>query len=370
MSSSPLFASFQIGSLTLRNRIAMAPMTREMAPGGVPTAAMAAYYARRAAGGVGLVISEGAPPCPAGAFSSAVPRFWGGEALAGWRRVVAAVHAEGAAFFPQLWHVGGFAPALIGMAESLLAGIERLSPSGLAAPGHPLGRAMTTGEIDATIEAFGRAAAAARAIGADGIEIHSAHGYLPDQFLWSGTNTRDDAWGASAAGRMRFAVELVRTVKAATAPDFPLSLRLSQWKQLDYAAQLAANPGELAALVEPLAAAGVDLFHCSTRRFWEPEFTGDPRNLAGWVRALSGRPTMTVGSVTLATDFKAPGGKVHAAPVAKHIAMLEAGLARGDFDLVAIGRALLANPDWVRTVAAGRAGDLAAFDRAVLETLD
>ena len=267
-------------------------------------------------------------------------------------------------------HVGGFAPALIGMAESLPAGIERLSPSGLAAPGHPFGRAMTTGEIDATIAAFARAAAAARAIGADGIEIHGAHGYLPDQFLWSGTNARDDRWGGSAAGRMRFAVELVRTVKAATAPDFPLSLRLSQWKQLDYAARLAIDPGELAALVEPLANAGVDLFHCSTRRFWEPEFAGDPRNLAGWVRALSGRPTITVGSVTLATDFKAPGGKTHAEPAAKHIAMLEAGLARGDFDLVAIGRALLANPDWVRTVAAGRARDLAAFDRAVLKTLD
>ena len=370
MSSSLLFAPFQLGPLTLRNRVVMAPMTREMAPGGVPTAAMAAYYARRAAGGVGLVISEGAPPCAAGAFGSAVPRFWGEDALAGWRCDVAAVHAEGAAFFPQLWHVGGFAPALIGMAESLPPGTERLSPSGLAAPGRACGRAMTVAEIDATIAAFAQAAAAARAIGADGIELHAAHGYLPDQFLWSGTNARDDAWGGSAAGRMRFAVELVRAVKAATAPDFPVSVRLSQWKQLAYAARLAADPGELAALVEPLAAAGVDIFHCSTRRFWEPEFAGDSRNLAGWVRALLGRPTMTVGSVTLATDFKAPGGKIHAVPAAEHIALLEAGLARGDFDLVAIGRALLANPDWVRTVAAGRAGDLAAFDRAVLETLD
>ena len=132
---------------------------------------------------------------------------------------------------------------MIGMAESLPAGIERLDPLGLAALSHPFGRTMTTAEIDATI-------------GPDGIEIHGAHGYLSDQFLWLKTDARNDSWGGSATGRMRFAAELVRTVKATTAPDFPLSLRLSQWKQLDYAARLAIDPGELAALVKALANAG------------------------------------------------------------------------------------------------------------------
>lgn len=347
----------------------MAPMTRERACHGVPTDEMARYYARRAEGGVALIITEGTPPDAAGSFGSTVPRFYGDDALQGWRKVVDSVHRHGAAIFPQLWHVGAFSPSMIGMSDSLGPGLVRLSPSGLAAPDRPFGLAMTDRQISDTIQAFGRAAGAARELGFDGVEIHGAHGYLPDQFLWSGTNRRDDRYGGDATGRVRFACELVAALKAEAGPDFPVSFRLSQWKQLDYGARIARTPQELADLVEPLAASGVDLFHCSTRRFWEPAFEGDGRSLAAWVRTLSGRPVMTVGSVTLATDFKAPTGKVHAEVAREHLHLLEQGVAEGHHDMVAIGRALLSNPDWVHRVQAGQADRLAAFDRSVLDTL-
>lgn len=366
---SPLFEPLSVGSLRLRNRVVMAPMTRESAPGGVPSAGMAEYYRRRAAGGVGLIITEGAPPNEVGNFGARVPRFYGDDALAGWGRVVSAVHAEGCAVIAQLWHIGAFTPSLIGMADSLPPTIERLSPSGLAAPGRPFGRAMSAAEIASTLDDFARSAAAARRIGFDGIEIHGAHGYLPDQFLWSGTNQRTDCYGGPLQNRIRFAAELVAACKAAAGADFPVSYRLSQWKQLDYAAQVARDRRELGVLIDALCAAGVDIFHCSTRRFWDPAFADDPRPLAAWVRELSGRPVMTVGSVTLGTDLKAPTGRSYAAVDLGQIAVLEEGLRAGRFDLVAIGRALLANPDWVRLVEEGRPEELRAFERRYIEEL-
>lgn len=347
----------------------MAPMTREMAPGGVPTAAMADYYARRARGGVGLIITEGISPAIEGSFGSAVPRLYGEDATARWRDVVSAVHAGDSAIFAQLWHVGAFSPSLIGMPDSLALDAPRLSPSGLAGPGRPFGRSMSAAEIDRTIDEFAAAAANAHAVGFDGIELHGAHGYLLDQFLWSSTNRRTDEFGGDSTARVRFVAEVTKRIKAATAPDFPVALRLSQWKQLDYQARIAASPSDLQSLVEPLVAAGIDIFHCSTRRFWEPEFDGDPRNLAAWVREISGRPVITVGSVTLNVDFKAPLGKVHAEPALEHIRLLEEGLARGWFDLVAIGRALIANPDWPELVQSGRTSELRPFDKSMLAAL-
>jgi len=364
--ASSLFSPVRLGTLRLRNRVAMAPMTREMAPDGIPTADMAHYYARRAAGGAGLIITEGVAVDAAGRFGTSVPRLFGRDVLPAWRALVSAVHDERAAILAQLWHIGAFSPSMVGMVDSL--DTERLSPSGLAAPGRPFGRAMRPVDIDRTIEAFAAAAVLAQAAGFDGVEIHGAHGYLIDQFLWEQTNTRTDGYGHPNG--VRFAAEVVGAIRAATGPAFAIGFRLSQWKQLDYAARIAADPADLAALVEPLADAGVDLFHCSTRRFWEPAFADDERPLAAWVRHLIGRPTIAVGSVTLDVDFKAPSGKRQASTRADHIAWLEDGLARDWFDLVAIGRAMIANPDWARRVERGDADGLCAFDGAMLKQLD
>lgn len=344
-------------------------MTREMAPRGVPTPAMADYYARRAQGGVGLIITEGISPAQEGSFGTSVPRLDSDEAIDGWSGVVAAVHAHEARIFAQLWHVGAFTPSLIGMSDSMSDEQVRLSPSGLAAADTPFGQAMTTADAEQTIDRFVAAAISAQRSGFDGIELHGAHGYLLDQFFWPTTNIRRDRLGGSPSGRVQFAVDLVRRIKAATASSFPVALRLSQWKQLDYHARIADNAADLEAIVGPLADAGVDLFHLSTRRFWEAEFPGDPRNLAAWVKALTGKPVITVGSVTLDVDFKAKGGKTFARPALEHVRLLEAGIDKGWFDLVAIGRALIANPDWVRLVEAGRADRLRPFDRHMLEQL-
>ena len=364
---SALFEPLVLGPLALRNRIVMAPMTRERATDGAPGPDMLAYYARRAQGGVGLIITEGMPPDAAGAFGATVPRFYGPQ-REHWRAVVEAVHAQGARILPQLWHVGAFDPSLIGMGDSAV--IERLSPSGLAAPGRPLGRAMRDADIADTLAAFASAAAAARDLGFDGVEIHGAHGYLPDQFLWAGTNRRTDAWGGDLLGRTRFAAELVRACRQSTAPDFPIVFRFSQWKQLDYEARLADNPQQLQLLLGALADAGVDIFHCSTRRYWQPAFEGDDRSLAAWTRHLSGKPVIAVGSASLDNEFKSALGKVRAEIAPLDIHRMAAGLAAGDYDLIAMGRALIANPDWVRQVQAGRQDSLRTFTKDMLATLD
>ena len=174
-----LFSPLKLGSLTLRNRVAMAPMTREAARDGVPTDEMAAYYARRAEGGVGLVITEGTPPDAAGSFGSTVPRFHGEDALEGWRRVADAVHRHGAAIFPQLWHVGAFSPSMIGMRDSLAPELTRLSPSLLAAPGRPFGQATTTGKDDATPAAVAHAAHPARCLRVHIVRIPGPAGCSP-----------------------------------------------------------------------------------------------------------------------------------------------------------------------------------------------
>ena len=131
---------------------------------------------------------------------------------------------------------------------------------------------MTQADIDRVIDAFGRAAADAKRIGCDGIEIHAAHGYLVDEFFWQRMNFRRDRYGGDGIARTRFAVEVIEQCRRAVGEEFPILFRYSQWKQQDYHARLASTPEELAAFLQPLADAGVDLFDCSTRRFWEPEF--------------------------------------------------------------------------------------------------
>ncbi len=361
----PLFRGFSSGPLKSRNRVAMAPMTRERASKGVPTEAMAAYYERRAAGGVGLVITEGSAPDAVGAFGGSVPRFYGEDVRAGWRQVVNRVHGCGAAILAQLWHVGAFEPSLIGMTDSLRS-LVRISPSGMAGPGRPYGRAMTPRDIDLTIDAFAAAAVAAQQASFDGIELHAAHGYLIDQFLWGSTNIRTDIYGRD---RARFAADLVREVRRRVGPDFAIGFRFSQWKQLDYDARIAVTPDELSALLMPLAAAGVDLFHCSTRRYWEPAFAGDSRTLSAWTKQITGKPVMAVGSVTLSNEFKSKMGKIRADVVPQEVIRVAEALDRGDFDLIALGRALLANPDWAHKVETGQVDQLRPFSKEMLDQL-
>jgi len=372
-SMTELFRPFTLNRLVLPNRVVMAPMTRNFSPRGVPGPEVAAYYRRRAEGGTGLILTEGTVIRHPGASNMPqIPHFHGEEALAGWARVAAEVHAAGGRIFPQLWHVG----AVRGMREFSNLPASPISPSGLLKPDTQVGEPMTQGEIDSVIEAFAQAATDSQRIGFDGIELHGAHGYLIDQFFWEGTNRRTDKYGGDLAARTRFAVEIIRECRRRTGPNFPIVLRFSQWKGQDITARLATTPQELSRFLEPLAAAGVDAFHCSTRRFWEPEFEDSDLNLAGWAKKLTGKPTITVGSVSLGIDFIAsfggapdPSAGAGGAGRATHMDRLVEMLARGDFDLVAVGRASIADPAWANKVRDGRFGELNAYTRDALATL-
>jgi 2,4-dienoyl-CoA reductase-like NADH-dependent reductase (Old Yellow Enzyme family) len=360
----PLFTPFTLGQLVLSNRFVMAPMTRTRSPDGLLGDDVVAYYRRRAEHGVGLIITEGTTiDHPVAAHHPDVPRFHGEAELAGWKRVADAVHAAGGKIFPQLWHVGtARRPGTKPYPDA-----ESVGPSGLIAPGKKRAREMSESDIADVIAGYASAARAAKQLGFDGIELHGAHGYLIDQFFWSGTNARSDAWGGSALSRARFASEIVRAVRREVGPDFPIQLRFSQWKLQDFNARLATTPDELRAFLAPLVDAGVDIFHASTRRFWLPEFEGSQLNLAGWTRELTGKPAVTVGSVGLDGEFVAAYAGIGAEK--RGLEDLVARLERGEFDLVAVGRALLQDPAWVEKVRQGRGDEIRAFDAESLKTL-
>ena len=365
MTSHQLFQPFRLKSLELKNRIVMAPMTRSFSPEGVPTSNVADYYVRRAEGEVGLIVSEGTVVNrPASSYDPNFPHFYGEKPLRGWKAVIDKVHAVGGVMAPQLWHVGVVPPGDSGWLPP--APFE--GPSGYVAPGKIGGVAMTEQDIAETIRAFAQAAADAKALGFNAVEIHGAHGYLIDQFFWHPTNQRTDGYGGQTlAERTRFAAELIRAVRKAAGPDFPISLRISQWKLQDFAAKLATTPQEMETWLVPLAEAGVDIFHCSQRRFWEPEFTGSDLNFAGWAKKLTGKTTMTVGSIGLSGDFLAAFQGETATP--RSLDELLRRFDRGDFDLVAVGRPLIADAGWARKIHEGRSSELGSFSKEALATL-
>jgi 2,4-dienoyl-CoA reductase-like NADH-dependent reductase (Old Yellow Enzyme family) len=364
----PLFAPFDLGSLHLRNRFVMSPMTRNFSPDGVPGEDVAAYYRRRAEADVGLIISEGIGidhPAAVGSGSMGehdIPLLHGEAPVAGWRRVVEQVHDAGGRIMPQLWHMGPI--RLKGTGPFPEAASSR--PSGVWGPvtGAAMPQAyldavavetlpLTDSEIGDIIAGYARSAANAHQIGCDGVAIHGAHGYLIDSFLWSSTNLRKDRWGGDLERRSAFAAEVVRAIRAATAPDFPIMFRFSQWKLQDYAASNAGTPDELEALLGPISDAGVDIFDASTRIFSTPAFEGSDMALAGWARKLTGKPSMTVGGVGLSKDLQS--SFVEETHAVNNLAAVAERFERGEFDLVAVGRALLMDPQWVRKARSGEA---------------
>jgi 2,4-dienoyl-CoA reductase-like NADH-dependent reductase (Old Yellow Enzyme family) len=345
-------------------------MTRALSKGGAPGPDVAAYYRRRVEGGLGLIISEGTwIDHPAASNEDDAPRFHGEDALAGWAEVLRQVHAAGGRMMPQLWHTGLIRRSKVKQvfedkADDLSL---KVSPSGYVAPGERVSEGMSDPEAEAVIDAYARAAATAERMGFDGIEIHGAHGYLVDQFLWRETNFRTDRYGGDFEDRVRFGVELVRACRRAVAADFPIVLRFSQWKLQDYAARIAETPQELERILTPLADAGVDLFHASQRRYWLAEFPDSPLNLAGWAKKITGKPSITVGSVGLAKELQ--DSYTDADTAVTRIDQLLEMLARGDFDLAAVGRAVLSEPDWANKVRKGALDEIRPFNPSVLATL-
>lgn len=374
MSVESLFTPFKVRGLELPNRIVMSPMTRSFSPRGIPNEATPAYYRRRADGGAGLIISEATHiPHPGAGNDPDCPNFHGDEALEGWKKILSEVHDAGGHMMPQFWHVGLLVKAqlenLFDEAGALTA--DHVGPSGYAGGmEEPLLKAkdeMTTKDIDKVIAAYGEAAKTAMELGFDGLELHAAHGYLIDQFFWEATNKRTDDFGGGLVERTRFGALIVEECRARTGPDFPVFMRISQWKGQDYGARLAQNPGELEQFLAPLVAAGVDLFDCSQRRFWEPEFDGSDMSFAGWVKKLSGLPTMTVGSVGLDKELieSLYGTKSKPVSLNRLIEKFEGG----EFDLVGVGRAMIVDPDWALKIKRGAHDELSSYSPEALAKL-
>lgn len=376
--AAPFFEPYHLKSLRLRNRIAMAPMTRWYSPGGTPGEDVLEYYRRRATGGVGLVITEAiGVDDDMSVDNDRIPLLCGPQRVAAWRRVTDAVHAEGAAIMCQLWHQGpmrgsenpdrevslGYRPSGLWGTPGLYSCKEEFvaKSSVSTVP-------MTDEQIADVIANFGNAARDAISAGFDGIEIHGAHGYLVDTFLWADTNRRTDRWGGDARARATFAAEVVRSIRRAIGEERPIIFRFSHHKQQDYNARLADTPAELGAMLEPIADAGADMFHASSRRFNMPGFPDTPDvTLSGWAKRLTGKPSMTVGGIGLNNWLQDTLKRRGDTLAVNNLPEVRELFDKGMFDMFSVGRALISDPEWVMKARAG--DEFAPYDRRALRTL-
>lgn len=381
-----LFRPFEVRNLQLSNRLVMSPMTRMECPNGLPDEVNRDYYADRAAGGTGLVVTEGiGVDHPTSVDHSSIPRLDGPESVAAWKVVTDAVHAAGGRILSQLWHVGplwGANARFDRPNRDQLMEMHPMRPSGLwGTPGVttysersiarwlPEVPPMTDADIAAVIAAYARSARLAVEAGFDGVTLHGGHGYLLDAFVWDDTNRRTDEWGGSLAARIRFPAAVVAAVREAIGPETALFYRFSQHTQQDYASRKAATPDELGVYLGALADAGVDLFDASTRRFDDPAFAdlaGEDAqvSLAGWARRLTGLPSGAVGGVGIGTSLREQksGKEVRASD---NIDAVVAAMDRGEFDLISVGRLHLTDPTIARVLR--EAGPLPEFIREVHE---
>jgi 2,4-dienoyl-CoA reductase-like NADH-dependent reductase (Old Yellow Enzyme family) len=364
-----LFEPLTIRTLTLRNRFVLPGMQRGFMNDGSPTPKMVEYMRRCAAGGAGLVISEStSPDHPSAYWQPMMGRMESGT-LGAWKKVVDAVKSEGAGFLLQIWHPGSMRKVAPGHP---LADYPAFSPSGLIQAGRPHGRAMTREDLVELKLAYVRAALHAQSLDADGVEVHSAHGYLLDQFLWSETNQRKDEYGGpTLAERARYSAEIVADIRKATGDRFVISYRFSQFKEVDYGATVAASPEDLRGMLELLRRVGVDMFNVSSRRFYKPEWPEREHpdySIAEWAKSMTDAPVMTCGSVGLDVEMFAnlfDDQEPTELSAERDVRMLANKVRRGTLDLVGVGRTHIANNDFVNKVRARRFRDLALFNKTV-----
>lgn len=345
--TSPLFAPAQLGSITLSNHMAMAPMTRNRALGNVPNALMATYYGQRA--GAGLIITEGTSPSPNGLGYPRIPGIFSAEQVAGWRLVTDAVHARGGHIFIQFMHTGR-----IGHPANLPAGAEVLAPSAVTAAGeiytdatgmqpHPTPRAMTEAELQTTLGEFVKGAENAIAAGFDGIELHAANGYLLEQFLNPATNQRTDVYGGSMEARCRFVLEVAAAVVKAIGRD-KVGIRLSPYGAFNDMARYDEVEATYVHLAQELNRLGLVYLHLVDH-------------------SAMGAPAVDQGTVAkIRAAFK--GSLILSGGYDR--ARAEADLASGKADLIAFGRPFLANPDLVERLKVG--AELNRMDMATFYT--
>ena len=330
-----LFEPYKLKNLNLRNRIVMAPMTRNQSPDGIPTDEVASYYERRARGEVGLIITEGIEVShKASSAYPNVPRLDTEKARDGWKKVVNGIKDNNGSVIAQLWHCGGFRKLGMGPDPE----VPGYTASGLVKPGKKVAYEMTLKDIEETIEAYASDAEFCEKIGFDGIEVHGAHGYLIDNFFWEGTNIREDEYGGTTDKRSKFVTDIIKAIRSRVSDDFIVGLRFSQWKQHDFNAKLADTSEELEKVIMPPVNAGLDYLHSSMRRFWESEFPNSDENLAYWTKKISNITTIGVGSVGLDTDFIDMTASANPTSIDRAIE----DISQNKYELIAVGRALIA----------------------------
>ena len=323
-----LFSKTTLGQLTLQNRLVMAPMTRSRATGNIPNELMAQYYAQRAT--AGLIITEGTSPSANGLGYPRIPGIFSAAQVAGWKRVADAAHAQGAKMFMQLMHTGR-----IGHALNLPAGARVLAPSAVAAAGemytdaegmkpNAVPQAMTGADIKATLAEFVQAAKNAVAAGCDGVELHSANGYLLEQFIRPNSNQRTDRYGGSIENRARFMLEVADAVIVAVGKD-KVGIRLSPFGVFNDMPLYDAMEADYPWLAEQLHARGLVYIHLVDHSSMGAPPV--PESMKARFRSVF------KGALILSGGYAA--------------ARAESDLAAGKCDLVAVGRPFLANPDLV-----------------------
>lgn len=323
---SKLFSAARLGSLSLQNRLVMAPLTRSRAIGHVPNALMAEYYGQPSS--AGLIIAEGTSPSPNGLGYPRIPGIYSDEQVAGWQLATRAAHAGGAKMFVQLMHTGRVSHPL-----NMPAGARVLAPSAVALPGemytdqqgmqpHPVPEAMTADDIATAIREYVPAARNALAAGFDGVELHAANGYLLEQFIRPTTNQRNDVYGGDIEGRARFVLEVVDAVIAAIGRE-KVGIRLSPFGVFNDMPPYEGMVGDYTYLAGALNERGLLYIHLV-----DHSSMGAPEVPASIKQMF--RETFS-GVLILSGGYDA--------------ASAEADLAAGKADLIAVGRGFLANPD-------------------------
>jgi 2,4-dienoyl-CoA reductase-like NADH-dependent reductase (Old Yellow Enzyme family) len=358
----PLYTPFRLGPLTLPNRFVLPGMQRQWCEDGTPLPKLGDYYRRCVEGGVGLVITES---CAVDHTSSTQVPFFTRitpATQAAWGGIVSEVKSAGGLMLMQLWHEGAIRQE---GGEGPYAQYPTLSPSGLAHGARPNGRAATLQELEDIREAFVRSARMAREIGLDGVEVHAAHGYLLDQFLWAETNRRDDGYGGDdIRHRVRFPAEIVQAIRAAVGPDFVIGFRFSQWKEVNFDTRVVDTTEELRVMLQILRAAGVDVFHASARRFWIPEWDGSDLGIAGWTKRLTDAPVIAVGSVGLDIDVMENFfGKEASSTGEEGLRELVRRFQNDEFDLISVGRGHIGDQGIIGKMREGRFSEIRGFTR-------
>ncbi len=345
MSEQVLFSSFQLGRITLRNRVVMAPMTRNRSIGNVPGDIVVRYYEQRAE--AGLIITEGTSPAPDGLGYARIPGVFSAEQVAAWKKVTAAVHAKGGHIFVQLMHTGRASAQ-----ANLPAGARVLGPSAIAlsqpvfvdADGQvpaTMPETMTEADIEAAIEQFAHASAMAIEAGFDGVELHGANGYLIEQFLNTASNARDDRWGGSVENRARFAVAVAERAAARVGAD-RVGVRLSPYGAFNDMTPDADTDALYAYLAKELARIGVVYVHVVDH-------------------SSMGAPEV---KASVKQSIREGFGGTYILSGGYDGAKAEADLVANKGELVAFGRPFIANPRLPSLLASGaelRAPDFSTF---------